>query len=194
MKKGCRRKAINDAFTLSDVHSKNFLFDVLDTSQKFYSLRYSQQELSGYSWYILNLVVLTRLKFFKSGMYESDEVEVKICLELSCTEGQICRCRLSLLLGVFWRVRMCGCIARQWLHLAAAPICGRTVLQLQVSLYIGDFGDLYVLIINTGVSNWLLQEWLGWTILLHPQVTNWVLQAVQTNASHYMTDAIWYTQ
>ena len=93
-----------------------------------------------------------------------------------------------------WRVRMCGCIARQWLHLAAAPICGRTVLQLQVSLYIGDFGDLYVLIINTGVSNWLLQEWLGWTILLHPQVTNWVLQAVQTNASHYMTDAIWYTQ
>jgi len=32
MKKGCRRKAINDAFTLSDVHIKNFLFDVLDTS------------------------------------------------------------------------------------------------------------------------------------------------------------------
>ena len=80
-KQGCLRKAINQAFSLSDVYSKNILLDV--------------------AW--------INFKSFNSGLYEADTVEAKVCLELSCSADKMCRC--SECICCYGCTGECGCLA-----------------------------------------------------------------------------------
>ena len=80
-KQGCLRKAINQAFSLSDVYSKIILLDV--------------------AW--------INFKSFNSGLYEADTVETKVCLELSCSADEMCRC--SECICCYGCTGECGCLA-----------------------------------------------------------------------------------
>ena len=65
LKQSCRRKALNAAFTLSNVHSEDFFLWILP------------EQIS---------------KYLHSGFYDADEDGQKVCLELSCAVGSLCRC------------------------------------------------------------------------------------------------------
>ena len=62
LKQSCRRKALNAAFTLSNVHSEDFFLWILP------------EQIS---------------KYLHSGFYNADEDGQKVCLELSCAVGAV---------------------------------------------------------------------------------------------------------
>ena len=65
LKQTCRREALNAAFTLSNVHSEDFLF-----------LWILPEQIS---------------KYLHSGFYDADEDGQNVCLELLCAVGSLCR-------------------------------------------------------------------------------------------------------
>ena len=101
LKQSCRRKALNAAFTLSNVHSEDFFLWILP------------EQIS---------------KYLHSGFYDAGEYGQKVCLELSCAVGSLCRCSECLCCFV-----LPGFHLRLQLHPPTALDCS-AMLQLPVSL------------------------------------------------------------
>ena len=82
-KQTCRRAAINDAFSLANVHSKIITLSLEIT------------------W--------PQLNHFLSELYKAEDVQRRVCLELSCSAGAMCRCSECVCCSSC--TGECGCLA-----------------------------------------------------------------------------------